>query len=164
MSTRKFSKSLKRWFGVIYNSSMSRVRNSKISCCEIPNNNQKARKLRENKPEIDVQFCRADLTCNKPTYSYGFGMCNIKGDSKDVERLQSLIRLVDLKKGHSGKVVLVKGSYKVIRRLLDMGIIPGTTVSLIKIAPLGGAVEIVVRGSNLALSRNISDNVFVEPI
>ncbi len=144
-------------------SSLNKMRISKVSCCEIPDSNQKPESRCEDKTGVDKQFCNATLTCNKSMYSCDSGACGIKGE-KDDGRLRSLITLGDLREGQNAKVMLVKGSYKITRRLLDMGILPGTTISLIKIAPLGGAVEITVRGSNLALSRDISANVFVEPI
>jgi len=72
------------------------------------------------------------------------------------------LSLVDLKERNKGRVVSIRGNHKVIRRLLDMGITPNATVKIIKVAPLGGPVEISVRDSNLALGRSIASNVFVE--
>lgn len=72
--------------------------------------------------------------------------------------------LVDLKNGEMGRVVFIRGGYKMIRRLLDMGITPNATIKVIKIAPFRGPVEISVRGSNLALGYSVAANVFVEPV
>jgi len=72
--------------------------------------------------------------------------------------------LIDLKEGDRGRVVFIRGNHKVIRRLLDMGITPNATIRIMKVAPLGGPVEISVRGSNLALGRSIASNLFVELI
>lgn len=74
------------------------------------------------------------------------------------------LSLADLKEGDCGRVVFVRGDHKVIRRLLDMGITPGTAIRVIKIAPLGGPVEISVRDSSVALGRSIASNIFVEPL
>ncbi len=78
-------------------------------------------------------------------------------------RKSDTMSLADMKEGESGRVVFVRGDHKVMRRLLDMGITPGTTVRVLKIAPLGGPVEISVRGSSIALGRSIASNIFVDP-
>jgi DtxR family Mn-dependent transcriptional regulator len=43
-----------------------------------------------------------------------------------------------------------------------MGITIGAIISVIKVAPLGGPVEVAVRGSKLAIGHDIASNVFVE--
>jgi DtxR family Mn-dependent transcriptional regulator len=45
---------------------------------------------------------------------------------------------------------------------LDLGLTPGTKISVSRVAPLKGPVEVVVRGSKLALGDEIACNVFVE--
>jgi DtxR family Mn-dependent transcriptional regulator len=80
------------------------------------------------------------------------------------KRNQNLIPIIDLKDHKKGKVSFIRGDYKVIRRLLDMGITIGAIINVIKVAPLGGPVEVAVRGSKLALGHDIASNVFVEAI
>lgn len=75
---------------------------------------------------------------------------------------QSLVSICDLRDGQSGKVTFIRGGHNVLRRLLDMGLTPGTRISVVRIAPLEGPVEIRVRGSRLALGRGIASKVFVE--
>lgn len=77
-------------------------------------------------------------------------------------RNKNLIPIMDLKKCQKGKVSFIRGDYKVIRRLLDMGITIGSIINVIKIAPLNGPIEIAIRGSKLAIGRDIACNVFVE--
>lgn len=61
--------------------------------------------------------------------------------------------LDDLKVGESA-VITAKGGEGALRlRLLDMGLIPRTRVSLIKVAPMGDPKEIMVRGYVLTLRR-----------
>ena len=50
--------------------------------------------------------------------------------------------LNEFKLGTTGQIKKVKGERKIRRRLLDMGVTPGTTVLLRKIAPLGDPIEI----------------------
>jgi ferrous iron transport protein A len=70
--------------------------------------------------------------------------------------------LADLKKGESRTVVSVRGEDAVTRRLMEMGVIPGVSVSMVKSAPFGDPLEIRVRGYSLALRRNEAQTVEVE--
>ncbi len=105
-------------------------------------------------PECDLKF----TTCEE---------CKERKEM-DVEevgkRNENLISVLDLKEYKKGKVSFIRGDSKVIRRLLDMGITIGAIISVIKVAPLGGPVEVAVRGSKLALGRDIASNVFVEAV
>ncbi len=54
---------------------------------------------------------------------------------------------------HPAVIQSVDGE-KVLRcRLLDMGLIPGTTVSIQKMAPMGDPIELLVRGYRLTLRK-----------
>lgn len=48
------------------------------------------------------------------------------------------------------------------KRLADMGLTPGTKVTLVSAAPFHGPLEILVRGSRLALGRGMAQRVVVE--
>ncbi len=48
------------------------------------------------------------------------------------------------------------------RRLMDMGLTPNSVVTVVKSAPFKGPIEIIVRGSRLALGRGIAKRVLVE--
>lgn len=56
----------------------------------------------------------------------------------------------------------VRGEGRVTRRLMEMGVIPGVSVQMVKAAPFGDPLEIRVRGYNLALRRNEAETVEVE--
>lgn len=47
-------------------------------------------------------------------------------------------------------------------RLREMGVLPGTTVTLVRTAPLGDPLEIKVRGYHLTLRRSEAAHVIVE--
>jgi Fe2+ transport system protein FeoA len=49
-----------------------------------------------------------------------------------------------------------------MRRLTDMGLTPGVTLTVVKSAPFLGPIEITVRGSRLALGRGMAKRIFVE--
>lgn len=59
--------------------------------------------------------------------------------------------LDELKPGESGVIVSVGGDGPLRCRLLDMGLIPRTRVTLRKRAPMGDPIEIRVRGYELTL-------------
>lgn len=68
------------------------------------------------------------------------------------------IRVKDLRPGEEGEVVGLEGKDLVYRsKLLSMGLTKGTSIKLIKIAPLGDPVEIQVRGFNLSLRKDEAD-------
>ncbi|MCX8176140.1 MAG: ferrous iron transport protein A [Candidatus Bathyarchaeota archaeon] len=48
------------------------------------------------------------------------------------------------------------------KRLMDMGLTPGTQVTVIKSAPFHGPVEVFVRGFRLVLGRGVAERVLVE--
>jgi DtxR family Mn-dependent transcriptional regulator len=49
-----------------------------------------------------------------------------------------------------------------MKRLMDMGLTPGTKVTVVKSAPFHGPIEVIVRGSRLALGRGVAERVLVE--
>jgi len=48
-------------------------------------------------------------------------------------------------------------------RMREMGLLPGTSVKLVRAAPLGDPLEIEIRGYRLTLRRSEADAVLVEP-
>jgi len=50
----------------------------------------------------------------------------------------------------------------VTQRLADLGFTPKTTVSVVKAVPLNGPIEVAVRGSRLAIGREIAQNILVQ--
>ena len=69
--------------------------------------------------------------------------------------------LTDLSVGEHGKVVSVRGEGAIARRLMEMGVVPGVSIKIVKTAPFGDPLEIRVRGYSLALRRNEADTVEV---
>lgn len=69
--------------------------------------------------------------------------------------------LVYLQTGGKGVVVSIRGGKGVVQRLTDMGLTPGTEITVTRHAPFG-PVEISVRGSKLAIGRGIAMKILVE--
>lgn len=49
-------------------------------------------------------------------------------------------------------------------RLMEMGLLVGTRVELVRFAPLGDPIEIKVRGYNLTLRKHEAEQIFVRPV
>jgi DtxR family Mn-dependent transcriptional regulator len=78
------------------------------------------------------------------------------------KRRQSLVSICNLRTGACAKVSFIRGEHRILQRLLDMGLTPGTSIKVERVAPLKGPVEVSVRGSKVALGQDIAANVFVE--
>ena len=50
------------------------------------------------------------------------------------------------------------------RRLMDMGLTPGTKIVVVRSAPFNGPLEVLVRGSRLALGRMMAHRIMVKKI
>jgi ferrous iron transport protein A len=69
--------------------------------------------------------------------------------------------LTSLQIGAAGTVTEIKVPAEHRGRLLEMGVLVGTPVQLVRFAPLGDPVEIKVRGYNLTLRRTEAEQIFV---
>ena len=74
------------------------------------------------------------------------------------------MNLNDVNIGDRAKVIEVGGRDKERQHLLDMGLIPGTTVEAIKRAPMGDPLEISLHGYELAIRNDHAQKVLVEKI
>lgn len=69
--------------------------------------------------------------------------------------------LANLPKNTNAKVVSVTGNNAITRRLMEMGVVPGVSVTVVKAAPFGDPMEIRLRGYSLALRKSEADKVEV---
>ena len=65
-----------------------------------------------------------------------------------------IVALADMKTGESGVVEALQGHGNIQHRLVDMGVVKGSHISVVKKAPLGDPVEVNVKGCALALRMN----------
>ena len=70
--------------------------------------------------------------------------------------------LNELKIGAAAVITAVGGDGALRCRMLDMGIIPKTRVTLQKVAPMGDPIEIRVRGYELTLRVEEAEKIEVE--
>ncbi|MCD6577631.1 MAG: FeoA domain-containing protein [Anaerolineaceae bacterium] len=72
------------------------------------------------------------------------------------------ITLKDLKIGQSGVVVHIKGKGSIKQRMMDMGLVSGSEVKVIRVAPLGDPIEIRLKGYNLSLRKSEAQDIEIE--
>ncbi|MBI5774222.1 MAG: ferrous iron transport protein A [Verrucomicrobia bacterium] len=70
--------------------------------------------------------------------------------------------LTSLPAGVRGVVTEIKLPPEHRPRLLEMGLLVGTPVELVRFAPLGDPVEIKVRGYNLSLRKHEAEMILVK--
>ncbi len=71
--------------------------------------------------------------------------------------------LKELPVGQSGRITAVGGEGVLRCRLLDMGLIPNTRVTVQKIAPMGDPMEIRLRGYELTLRLDDAAQIEILP-
>ncbi len=67
-----------------------------------------------------------------------------------------------LKAGKKAKVLKVKGERKLKDRLMRMGILPGEEIEVVRIAPLGSPIDVLIKGYHLSLRKEEADCIEVE--
>ena len=72
--------------------------------------------------------------------------------------------LKELEIGKSATIVSVGGSGALRQHILDMGVTPGTEVTVVKYAPMGDPVEIRVHGYELNLRLDDAAKIEIQPI
>ncbi len=63
------------------------------------------------------------------------------------------VTLDTLKIGQEAQIERLRGGRANAQRLQEMGLIPGTTVRVLKFAPLGDPIELMLRGYHLTLRK-----------
>ena len=72
--------------------------------------------------------------------------------------------LAQLEIGDSAVVKSVGGEGALRQHFLDMGVIPGAQMTLVKYAPLGDPIEFLIRGYELTLRKDDAAQIVVEPV
>lgn len=69
--------------------------------------------------------------------------------------------LSEAKIGDVVEVEAVRGERGFRRRLMELGLVPGTRVSYLGVAPLGDPLHLLVRGCQLSIRRSEADQIRV---
>lgn len=70
--------------------------------------------------------------------------------------------LAGLEIGEQAVIREIRAGHGALRRLADMGLVPGTVVRVLRRGPFGGPIEIEVRGTSLALGYGLASRILVE--
>ena len=70
--------------------------------------------------------------------------------------------LNELAIGQSAVVLDVGGEGALRQHFLDMGVIPGVEITLVKYAPMGDPMELLLRGYSLTLRKEDAHNIDIE--
>lgn len=72
------------------------------------------------------------------------------------------VPLGELPRGASARVAEIRGSGKHQRRILDLGLVPGARVKVVRTAPLGDPVEYLVKDTAVSMRRSDANTVLVD--
>jgi Fe2+ transport system protein FeoA len=81
----------------------------------------------------------------------------------EARAVNGVVPLADLEPGAVALVETVDDAGPIGRRLLDLGFVPRTRVSVLRRAPLGDPVEFELRGTRLCLRRQEAARIRVRP-
>lgn len=73
-----------------------------------------------------------------------------------------MLSLDEIQIGQSGRISRLDLKPTDSQRLMEMGLTVGSIVKVLKLAPLGDPIEILVRGYHLSLRRAEARSIFVE--
>lgn len=74
------------------------------------------------------------------------------------------VTLAELPVGAEATVAEVRCSRAVARRLMEMGVLPGTRVSVARVAPLGDPIQIELRSYSLSIRRREAAGIVLRDV
>ena len=76
--------------------------------------------------------------------------------------MSQIVNLRQMQVGQQGKIAAVEALGEMNRRIRDMGLIPGTTVSIVRRAPLKDPVALRLSGVTISLRNSEADFIKVD--
>jgi len=70
--------------------------------------------------------------------------------------------LADMQIGQSARVSQLSNDASVRHRLMEMGLVKGSKIKVVRFAPMGDPIDVEVRGYHLSLRKNEARSVQVE--
>ena len=71
--------------------------------------------------------------------------------------------LADLPLGQHAEIASIDCERRLSRRLMEMGLLPGTRVRVVRVAPLGDPIELRLRNYSLSVRRAEAARIAVSP-
>jgi ferrous iron transport protein A len=81
-----------------------------------------------------------------------------------VSRVATERSLDRLEPGDRGVILRLDGDHGAVRRLMELGLVPGTRVEVLRRAPLGDPIELRLRDVHLSLRRSEAAFIHVEDV
>ena len=78
--------------------------------------------------------------------------------------LPGAMLLSQIQPGQIVQVVSIAGQSSFRRRLMELGLVPGTRVELLRVAPLGDPIELLVRGASISIRKAEAGVIEVAPL
>lgn len=72
--------------------------------------------------------------------------------------------LLDFPVGKQARLAVIGGERSFRRRLMEMGLLPGTPLRLVRRAAIGGLLEVEVRGCYLSLRHTEAEKLMLETL
>lgn len=72
------------------------------------------------------------------------------------------MKLVQMKTGQKGNILHIDRGMRAERQLMEMGLLPGTSIELLSRQPLSGPVVVKVGNSRVALGRKLASAIEIE--
>ena len=69
--------------------------------------------------------------------------------------------LADLRPGQAAEIVSIDCDRRMSRRLMEMGLLPGTQIRVVRVAPLGDPLELRLRDYSLSVRRSEAARIAV---
>jgi Fe2+ transport system protein FeoA len=71
-------------------------------------------------------------------------------------------RLDEMERGEKGKVIEISSCGSLRSRIMDMGVVRGAEIEMVRRAPLGDPLEFLLKGYKLTLRKVEAANVLLE--
>ena len=78
--------------------------------------------------------------------------------------LAAFSTLATLRTGTRAIVLRIQGEEEFAHRLMELGLVPGTEIAVIRHAPLGDPVELKVRGTHFSIRLSEAERIHVDTL
>ncbi len=72
------------------------------------------------------------------------------------------MNLAMMKPGERGRITAIGAIGPLRRRLMDMGVLVGEDIAVVKVAPLGDPIEVTIKSYQLSLRKKEAEGIAVE--
>ncbi len=74
------------------------------------------------------------------------------------------VRLSDAEEGRIYRIVRIESAKPIKRRILDLGLLPGLKIKVVRKAPLKDPIEVVAKGNPISIRRAEASYVVLEEV